>query len=95
MKRPLQPLEKLSHVVIAEAWTQSHRLRLHLERLRRCSAAAQGETQPEKLIDGLLERAAGAARFALELGSHIIFEGQSRSHIMMLKKEHLDVKYER
>jgi hypothetical protein len=44
------------------------------------------------LIDDLSKGPASALRFRLELGRHVVIEGQRRPHALMLGLRHYDVK---
>src|SRR5207237_1709436 len=47
---------------------------------------------PQRLVDDLAKRPAGALRFRLELGRHVVIQGQRRPHALMLQSRHHDAK---
>ncbi len=50
------------------------------------------QTTAQRLVEDLPERPAGTLRFHLELGRHVVIEGQRRPHALMLQSRHHDVK---
>ena len=52
--------------------------------------ASQSATQ--RFVDDFAERPAGTPRLRLQLGGHIVIEGQGGTHALMLGKRHHDVK---
>jgi hypothetical protein len=45
----------------------------------------------QRLVDNFLEGPAGAARFRLQLGGHVVIESEGRSHVLMLGGRRHDV----
>ncbi len=50
------------------------------------------QTAAQGFVDELAEGPAGTLRLSLELCSDVVIEGQRRSHALMLKPKHHDVK---
>lgn len=91
MARAFDLFEEIADVVVAQAGTETERPRAHLERGRRRRATrVQAETQ--HAVHDRLEGEAGAPRFGLDPIGNVVFEGQRRSHTMMLCARHHDVK---
>ena len=87
MQRPLDGLEQIADVVEAQAGSERAEVaRPNLE-WRLCAAltAASRQSEPQALVDDLLERLAGAPDLGFQADRDVVVEGQSRSHIMMLK----------
>jgi hypothetical protein len=64
----------------------------HLKGLPLSSGPPVFQPTAQRLVDDLAERPAGALRFRLELGCHIVVEGQCRAHVLKLWLRHHDVK---
>lgn len=48
----------------------------------------------QRLVDDFAEWPAGTARFRLEVGRHVVIQGERRSHVLMLRSKHHDVNTE-
>lgn len=92
MKRALYLLDQLRHVVQGHPWLElSEIARRYREGLPQASDASLRQPAPERLVDHVPERPAGAARFRLQLGRHVVVQRKSRSHVLMLTCRHHDV----
>ena len=92
MERPLYELDELPDVVQGKSRFEITEIPgndFETPPLRGRPTALQPASQ--SIIDDLTKREASAARFRLQLGSHIIIQRDSRSHIMMLSSRHHDV----
>jgi hypothetical protein len=78
---PFNIFEKGSNVVIGEpGGGTTHRSGLDFERFSLLHGGALGERHSKSLVHNRFEWAAGAPRFSLEAGSHIVVQGKRRSH---------------
>jgi hypothetical protein len=66
--------------------------RRHLEGPLLSGGAPAFQPPGQRLVEDLAEGPAGAVRFGLEFGCHIVIRGQHRSHASMLKLRHHDAK---
>lgn len=93
MRRPLGDLEHFADVVEAEAGPECPEV-AWADREgggRVPIPAATRESEPQALVDDLLERLARAPDLGLEPVGHVLVEGQGGAHILMLHIEHHDV----
>lgn len=91
MKRALDLFDQLRDIVQGKPWPEAPQIAgRYLEDLPRGDASIRQPTS-QRLVDDVSERPAGAARFRLELGSHIVIQGERRSHALMLLTRHHDV----
>lgn len=86
MPRAFDLLEQLTDVLVVEPGAELQRARLDDEGRAPLEVPPQRESQPQGLVDDLLERGASAAGLGFELRRHVIIESESRAHIMMLIK---------
>ena len=85
MKRPLHLFNELRHIVQRKSRPELTKVAgRHLEHLPLRAAPLACQPATQRLVHNVTKRAASAARFRLKLGCHIIIQGQSRSHILML-----------
>ena len=85
-------LQQIADVVESEARPQCAKVTgLDHERLARGGSGPLGKPCPKRVIHDVAKRPAAAPRPRLQLGGHIVIEGQRRTHIMMLTIRHHDV----
>lgn len=85
MKRAFRLLDEFGHVVQVQPRPDIAQIAGHnLEGWPLNGDASVRQPVAQRLVDNLFERPAGAARFRLELGGHVVIEGESRSHVLML-----------
>lgn len=82
MVRPLQELDQFLNLIEALSGRGLQVPRLDFEGLSGWLLGRQAEAQ--KMIDHLLERTSRTPLFFLEQFGHIVVQGQSGSHILML-----------
>ena len=64
----------------------------HFERLPPGGGAPAFQPPAQRPVDDLAERPAGALRFRLELGRHVVIQSQRRPHALMLQSRPYEVK---
>ena len=74
-------------VVVILSRPQSHKKRRHLEGFVRHRLIGYGQPLPQEPIDSPLERVTGALDFLLYEAGNIVVDGESGSHIMMIRIE--------
>jgi hypothetical protein len=93
MQRALHLLDQISDVVQVESGPSAAELTsVDDKSLARLRPRCIGQASTKCVIDHLAKGASSPTGHRLQLGGHIIIEGQGRSHIMMLHVEHHDVK---
>jgi hypothetical protein len=92
MKRALGLFDELGHVVQAEPRPNLAQIAgLKLEGWPLSGDAPARQPGAQRLVDNFLEGPAGAARFRLQLGGHVVIESEGRSHVLMLGGRRHDV----
>lgn len=93
MKRALDLLDQSGDIIQTQPWPEITEVARGYPELPRSGGGAPAR-QPatQRLVDDLAKRPAGAARFRLELGRDIVVQGERRSHALMLRLRHHDVK---
>jgi hypothetical protein len=92
VKRTFYTLDELRDIVQGKPWLEIAEIAgRYLEVLPLSGDAPARQPAPQRIVDDLAEGPAGAARFRLELGRHIIVEGERRSHVLMLWLKHHDI----
>lgn len=85
MERALHMLDELRNIVQGKPYLEITKIADgYLEGPPLGGDAPVRQSAAERLVDDLAERPAGAARFRLEVGRHIVIQGQRRSHVLML-----------
>ena len=85
MKRAFNLLDELGDIVQGKPRPEVAEIAgRDLEGSRLGGDASARQSAAQRLVDDLLERPAGAARFRLELGRHVVVEGEGRPHVLML-----------
>lgn len=93
MKRPLCLLDQFRDVVKAKPRPEIAEIACsYLEDLLRAFSSPVRQPTPERFVDDITERPAGAARLRLQLCRHVVVQRKSRSHALMLQNRHHDVK---
>ena len=93
MERALEALEDLTNVVQAEARSQVAQVAGgNPERLGRLRDAPARQAPTNGVVHDVAKRPAGRSRLRAEFCRDVLVEGQGRTHIMMLKAKHHDVK---
>lgn len=93
MEGPFGDLEQVADVVETQSRPESAKVTsLDIEGRHRWPALAMvKEALAQKLVDYRPEGLSRAPNFGFEPRRHILVEGESRSHILMLEGEHQDV----
>lgn len=84
MERAFQLFHKLADAVVVQARPRAQRFGSDGERWNPLALPPQVQSRPQQVVHDLLEGTPRPAHFGLHSRSHIIIEGQSRSHILML-----------
>jgi len=93
MKRALRMLNEFRNIVYGKPRFEITKIAdLCLEGPPLGGDAPARQAATPGLVDDLAERPAGAARFRLEVGRHIVIQGERSSHVLMLQSTHRDVK---
>ena len=91
MLRPFDALEQITNIVERESWGNGAEVtgpnhESLVEAGRRLLQPA-----PERVVDDFAKRPSRLSGLGLQLRGHIVVEGQSGSHILMLAIRHHDV----
>ena len=87
-------LDELRDIVQGEARFEITEIACtHLESPPLSSGPPVFEPPAQHIVDDFAERTAGPLRFRLELGGHVVVEGQRRAHVLMLYLRHHDVRH--
>lgn len=81
---PFNVFEELRDRIIAKPRFQAHRVRRYDERLVLFRLAGSGQTQTQQPVYGAFEGLTGMANLLLDKLGHVIVNGESSTHIMML-----------
>lgn len=84
MHRPFERFKQILNLFITRTETEVHGNGGDNKSLFGLWMPTSREAAAEQIVDGALERAAGAAGFFLHKASNIVVESESGSHIMML-----------
>lgn len=83
MKRPFHLFDELSDIIQGKPGPEiSQVARRDCEGFPPGRDAAARQSGAQRLVDDFLEGPADAARFGLELGGHVVIEGEGRSHLL-------------
>jgi len=89
---PFHEVQHLGHIVEVDARADRPEIaRLDDKRRARTRRSHGRQTAAERLVDDLAKRAAAPTRLGLELGCHIVIQGERGPHIVMLSDRHHDV----
>jgi hypothetical protein len=92
VKRALYLFDQLCDIVQSKPWSQVPEIAdARLESLPGRGDASIRQAASQGFVDNVAEGPPSAARFRLELGRHIVVQGESGSHILMLQARHHDV----
>lgn len=92
MQRSFNLIEKFPDVVEAESGPEPPEIpNLHLERLARRLCRRLDQPAPERVVDDGAEGPSRSLGQGLELGRHVVVEGNRRAHTLMLCMKHHDV----
>jgi hypothetical protein len=92
VQRALDLLDELRNIVQRKPWPKVTEIaRCDLEGLPLAGSATRRQSATQRFVHDLSKRPAGAARFRLELGRHIVVQGERGSHVLMLGRRHHDV----
>lgn len=93
MERSFDPIEEIRDVVEVEPGAEPPEVACpNAERLAASPSGATVKRETQELVHRFLERLPAPADLRLQLGRDIFVQRQGRSHIMMLRSEHQDVK---
>jgi hypothetical protein len=93
VKRALYLLDQLRDVVQGKARPEVAEIaRRYLEGLARTTGAPLRQPAPQRFVEDLGERPAGAARLGFQLCRQVVVHGESSSRALMLQDRHRDVK---
>ena len=84
MERTFQLFQQLRHALQGESFAQAHGSRPHDKPAGRFRRPAGVQAQPQVVVYQFLEGLPVAAHLLFEFGVHIVIEGESRPHILML-----------
>lgn len=85
MKRPFYLLDQLRDVVQRKPRPEVAEIAHHyLEGLPCTASTLVSQSTAQRFVDDLAKRPAGAARFRLQFCRHVVIQGQSSSHVLML-----------
>src|SRR5215469_11340137 len=92
MRRAFEGFDEFVHVPEARAEPGAQRKRLHHEALPLLRVTARHDAVANQRIHDALEGFAGLAHLLFHHPRYVVVERKSRSHIMMLRGKHHDVK---
>ena len=85
MKRPFYLLDQRRDVVQRKPRQEVAEIVHHyLEGLPCTASTLVSQSTAQRFVDDLAKRPTGAARFRLQFCRHVVIQGQSSSHVLML-----------